>query len=157
MTPTQSSPLVQAFLDDHQQMTRKLQEVIARLEQDEVQAACTAAEQLDRIAGPHIAFEESILYPAVGRAQGKPFQRQLLSEHAAMRAGLLQLLASSDAQLSKPAVRDEVLEQLQAGLRHAESCGTLISHLAAFTSEEQQAGLTKLKLLKQAGQKWSET
>lgn len=153
---TNKLELSKEFLHDHQRMTRMLSEIVGDLKRGDTAHAQSLAEELDHFAGPHIAFEESVLYPTVGTAQGEPYRRKLLAEHDAARDGLKLLLSANDSQLYDAAFRRRVLGALQTGLKHAESCGTLVSHLQQLSSRECDQAKANLQRLRQSACRWTE-
>lgn len=156
MVTRQKKNLMNEFLRDHHRLTRILSDVIRHLEGGDVSSARSLAQELNRIAGPHIAFEESVLYPAVRLAVGESFERKLLAEHDNARMGLVHLISAEPIRLAKPEFREKIVTALRSGMKHAESCGTLVSHLEQLSETQQQQALTKLNELKKAGKCWSE-
>jgi hypothetical protein len=155
MATNSKTALKREFLNDHRRMTRLLRDVVENLENGDIEAGRSLADELDQVAGPHIAFEETILYPAVGSAEGVAFQQKLLAEHDQAREGLAQMLAADQSQLDDVAYRNGVLAALHTGLKHAESCGTLVSHLEEMTDDQQRQALSRLKELRQIGSRWT--
>lgn len=150
-----SSRLEQAFLDDHRHLTRGFQALIEAVEQKDVARSKKTADELDRIAGPHIEFEERLLYPRVQQARGSEFSTRLLQEHQVARSAILFLKTHDDTPLSTED-RARVLEQLRVGLDHAVSCGTLLSHLSVLSDSEQAELLQRLEELKAQDLRWTE-
>ena len=76
------SALVQAFLVDHRQFMKLLYDVSTALKDGDVKRARMLAENLNSIGGPHIAFEEAVLYPTL-QAEGeeRAFVDSLYDEH----------------------------------------------------------------------------
>ena len=155
MKELHKTTLVNEFLRDHQRFISLLRDVVVFVERGEIATARSLADELDRLAGPHIEFEEKILYPTTIAAHGVLLERKLLAEHGNFRAGLKQLLSASDARLSRPEFQQRVAAALRGGLKHAESCGLLVSHLDQLTELEQQQALTKLNGLKREGRRWT--
>lgn len=156
MSTTKQSPLVKEFLDDHRLMTRMLSDLVTLLEGDHPEAARSLANQLDKLAGPHIAFEEQCLYPAVKARRGAVLQSQLQHEHDEARAALTQLLSTNVEELNRPTMRQVLAVALRKGLKHAESCGTLVSHLQELPQEQKQATLSRLLHLRHEGLRWTQ-
>ena len=154
---TAKTELVELFLRDHRQMTRMLSDVVSHLHRNELVPALTVAQKLDRVAGPHIQFEEQVLYPEVKSVRGKAFDERLRDEHQAARDGLTRFLTASELQLKDPGFLAMVEKKLRSGLKHAESCGTLVSHLEQFSTSQQQQALLQLSKLKRAGTSWTES
>ena len=145
-----------AFLDDHRRMTRLLRDVAVALQKRDVQTAKSLARELDVVAGPHIEFEEEVLYPATASSSGPDFQKKLLSEHEQVCSGLARLLAADTEQLRDAQFLRSVEDAIRGGLKHAESCGTLVSHLETFTTEQQQQAFDRLQQLKRTPRRWTE-
>lgn len=156
MEKARETHLTNEFLRDHQRLIRLLHEVVMLLEKGDIRAACLVAETLDQYAGPHIEFEESILYPAAKVYQGDSFERRLLAEHHNARAGLKHLIAEDLTKFRKPEFQRKVIAALRDGLKHAENCSTLVNHLEHFSEQEEKQALAQLHHLKKAGRRWTE-
>lgn len=113
------------------------------------------ADELDRAAGPHIEFEEHVLYPTVTEDRGKDFGAVLRREHQVARSALLFIREQDDQPLA-PAERARVLEQLRVGLEHAVACGSLLSHLTVSDDDEQKKMLNTLEEYRQQNLRWTD-
>ncbi|MEZ6099691.1 MAG: hemerythrin domain-containing protein [Pirellulaceae bacterium] len=152
----QEPELVRLFLEDHQAMTRALVEVIARIEDHDMAGAQRLADELDRSAGAHIEFEEQVLYPEIGRCRGDRLEEKLRSEHRIVCHALNSLVRGRPLQLVDAVFQQEILQSLKTGLKHAEGCGTLISHLAAWPAAQQERAQQRLLDLRARGKRWTE-
>lgn len=154
MTTTSQNTVVQEFLEDHKQFMRLLHDVGIALGDRDLPRAQALAEQLDAVAGPHIAFEESVLYPAVERGTRDPaFVKSLYQEHGMIVQALSRLI--QDRELDESSLQ-QITTAFRQGLGHAEHCGTLVSRLAALDENEQQIALKKLRQLRKTGGKWTQ-
>lgn len=154
MAATSRSAVVQAFLVDHQAFMKLLHEVATALDAGNVHQARQLGEQLDIVAGPHIAFEEAVLYPAIDdQTDDRAFVPQLYDEHAAIVEALARLLSAEE-------IDEETLGDLSAafaaGLGHAEHCGTLISRLSSLSQGDQQKALAELLQLRSSNTRWTQ-
>jgi hypothetical protein len=153
MSAAPNSAVVEAFLVDHKKFMRLLRDVSVALEEGDTELARQLARELDHVAGPHIAFEERVLYPALDVAiADRSFVRTLFQEHEQIVQALARLLDTQ--QLDARAV-DELKSAFRAGLAHAEHCGTLISRLSALDEAEQREALDKLTRLRTSGLTWT--
>lgn len=147
-------PLVREFLDDHRKMSQLMLHVVVSLEIGNLDEATAAAEKLDQIAGPHIAFEETELYPRIsGEKLISDTTRQLCDEHREALMALKALLEDpqpDEEQLAK------ILGGLKTGVRHAEHCGSMVSLLAALPEPEQSDSLARLLELRREGKPWTD-
>jgi hemerythrin-like domain-containing protein len=148
--------LVQTFLEEHRTLMRGLSEILQKVESEDFIGAGNQADELDQMAGPHIQFEEEVLYPEVGRAQGRELERQLRDEHSTIRRAIQRLLQVDEAQASDSRFRAELAIALRTGIRHAESCGTLISHLEELSMKQQKEAFGRLVQLRAQGHRWTE-
>lgn len=153
-TNTRQSPLVKEFLADHQQMSTLLLHTLVSLEEGDVEAAVTAANALNRVAGPHIAFEESELYPRIsGEQLISESTRELYAEH---REAVLAVKKLLDDPQPNTATKMEIVGGLRTGVQHAKHCGSLVSLLAALPEPEQKASLQKLLDFREDGKLWTD-
>ena len=154
MNVKSAPPLVQAFLRDHREMSRLIYQLVNALDNEDLATSRALAKQLDVVAGPHIAFEEQVLYPLVSkRTRDVTFVRSLYAEHERTRDAV-QILASDrdiDSEL-----RQQLLDGMRGGLDHADHCGTLISHLADLTETEQEQALKQLTQFQAEKRRWTE-
>lgn len=60
-----SSSLNDAFIEDHQTLTRGLSRLLSLVEQRHYDESARVAKELDPAVGPHIEFEEKSFYPQV--------------------------------------------------------------------------------------------
>lgn len=153
MTTSAQTPLVKSFIDDHKAMMRLLRDVSVALNEDDVAQAKMLAEELNRLAGPHIAFEETVLYPLIDDQTGdRPFVENLYAEHQEILEAISQL---ADGELS-PQKLEAVRAAFQSGLDHAEHCGTLISRLSSMSEADQQDAQDELDELRERNITWTQ-
>jgi hypothetical protein len=76
------SALKQAFIEDHQILTRGLSELIALVEEESYEKASRVARELD--AGPHIELEEKAFYPEVRKTRGREYVENLFRRYRAV-------------------------------------------------------------------------
>jgi hypothetical protein len=120
-----------------------------------VAEAVEIADELDRIAGSHLMFEEKVLYPALVEPLGEDFVDRLYSEHEEGQAAVRSLLEACDEGLSA-ADMERVLGQLDTAIKHALSCGTLLSRVRGLTADKAQEMLADLREAREEGRRWTE-
>jgi len=145
--------LAQAFVDDHQKLTRGYSDARQAVASDDLTSAKRIADQLDQLAGPHIAFEERFLYPIVRSARGDTYASKLYHEHRLILKTLVELQAAASMDEMH---KSRWLVGLQEGLEHAATCGTLLSHLQTLPETDQTQLLEDLRSLQQQPIRWSE-
>lgn len=153
--PASQSSLQEEFVSDHRRMTQTIAQLLDALRAGRDAAAIQLADDLDRCAGPHIAFEEAVMYPRLTHLTGKDPVRRMYDEHRIALRGLRQLLAARDSLPLDGNRRAEVIDDLQRGLDHAISCGSLLSHLTTLDSQTQQHLLGRLTEFRSRGTRWS--
>lgn len=145
--------LAQAFVDDHQTLTRGYSAAHQAVESGDLTSAKRIADELDQLAGSHIAFEERFLYPIVRTARGDTYASKLYHEHRLILKTLVELQAAASMDETH---KSRWLAGLQEGLEHAATCGTLLSHLQTLPEAEQTQLLKDLRSLQQQPIRWSE-
>jgi hypothetical protein len=148
--------LSEAFLEDHRHLTRGLSNILQALRDDHLEEAIRIAEDLDRVAGPHMEFEEEILYPEVGKSRGSDYVSRLYREHQVALEAVKALISSKNQERLEPQLKEQLLQSLTTGLDHAISCGTLLSHVTSLDQKRQDEMLTRLLDLRRIGHRWSE-
>lgn len=152
MSTLSKSAVVQAFLVDHRKFMKLLRDVGLALNAGDLAQARALAATLDKVAGPHIAFEEAVLYPAV-RGHDHTFVTGLYDEHQSIVRALDRLLNESELDATS---RQEIADAFDQGVRHAEHCGTLVSQLSALSPDDQREALDELYQLRASDLKWTE-
>ena len=152
----QRSPLSQAFAEDHRHMTRGFWKMRKNLEADDLPAAIELADNIDRLVGPHIEFEESVFYPVLRAVLGDEFVDQLYEEHKIGRMVLLEMEKLGEINKLTEAQRHLLVKRIKKALEHAVSCATLLSHLDTLDENRQQSMLDQLEQLRSKGHRWTE-
>lgn len=153
MSILSKSAVVQAFLVDHRKFMKLLRDVGEALNIGDVELARELGATLDKVGGPHIAFEETVLYPTIDeKTHDRAFVSNLYKEHQSIVAALARLL--EDTELDAQDV-DELKAAFAEGLEHAEHCGTLVSRLSALDAVDQQEALDELKQLRASDVTWT--
>lgn len=147
------STLNEEFTRDHRKLTQGFLAVAKAIENDKLEEARALADELDQVAGPHIAFEEEFLYPRVSEVRGQPYASKLYDEHAEILKAIQELQQGQEMSANK---RKQLLVSMQVGLEHAATCGTLLSHLAALPSQTQTHLLEEYLKLKHSGKRWTQ-
>jgi hypothetical protein len=148
--------LQKSFVEDHRAMTRGYQELIGLLTAGDWVAASQAASRLDRIAGPHIEFEEKYLYPQVAKSRGNRYISRLYDEHDEAVTVLGEILQAG--QPARPADEKVAgwIERLRHGIDHASACGTMLGELKSLPEAEQRRFLDGMTRLREKGARWTE-
>ncbi|HUG90390.1 MAG TPA: hemerythrin domain-containing protein [Planctomycetaceae bacterium] len=126
------TPLAEAFVIDHREITRGLARLSQAVRDGDFTASRELALDVDRLAGPHILFEEQVLYPQIARLLGRDYAVQLYGEHEAGRSALEQLTRSDRPAGFRPGEQEELSRLLGAAVEHAATCATLVSRLSEF-------------------------
>ncbi len=150
----QLSTLGQAFVEHHRRLNRGLQEIVESLQRNEVAEAVARAEVLDQIAGPHIEFEEEVLYPLVAKNVDSNFAARLYGEHRVGKNALATLLKKRKN--LGPDERTRLVEDFRLALDHVTSCGSLLSQLTNLEPEEQQHFLERMREIADVGHRWTQ-
>ncbi len=144
------------FLDDHRHLTQALARLREAVRNGDPGEAGRLADEVDRLAGPHMTFEEKLFYPALRTRLGTRFVDQLYHEHRHGLAAIRELESEPDAAVGSAAERARILEQVEAMLEHAVTCGSLLSRLDDLDPEEEDAMLRELLALREHPVRWTD-
>jgi len=145
-----------AFLEDHRHLTKGLAGLLESLRQNNAPRATTIARELDRVAGPHMAFEEAVLYPELQGRLGKSFVDQLYHEHALGKKAVSHLVHRAKSGPLTPPERSTLIEQVETALEHALSCGSLLSYLDTLSTERHNEMLQQLLDMRTQERLWTD-
>lgn len=150
------SRLARTFAEDHKHLTRGLSRLLEAVRAADDAAARGLADEIDRVAGPHIEFEEEVFYPEVAKTRGREFIEGLYEEHAMGRRALEALLALPPGAPLAAAEREAITGQLKTALEHALSCGTLLSHINTRDADLETRMLARRDEIEARGRRWTE-
>ena len=145
-----------AFLEDHRHLTGGLSRALEALRRDDDAGAIREADLMDRTVGPHMAFEERVLYPLLAGLIGEQYVLRLLQEHGVGKQAVQRLLDQGPGVPLKPEERASLIESLDLMLDHAVGCGTLLSHLDGLHEERRKRLLDQLLALRRGEVRWTE-
>ncbi len=149
------SALQREFLDDHRVLIGGLRGLVDALEREDLPEARRLAEEIDRNAGGHMAFEEEVFYPRLAEVHGKAFVERLVSEHEAGHRAITTLLASEPDEGLAESDRSGLLTDLRLALDHVMSCGTMLAELGTGPFAAQDEDLDRLRELREEVPRWS--
>lgn len=150
------STLEEAFQEDHRVMTQGFSRLLKALEEDDLPQAIEIADDLDRHVGPHIEFEERVLYPQVSKDRGAAYVDQLYDEHQTALQAVNFLRGCRGKKKLTSEDRHRLIEQVKTALDHAISCGTLLSHLTVLDANRQQVLVEELNAFRRKQHRWTE-
>jgi hypothetical protein len=150
-----TSRLAQEFLEEHRHLTRGLYQIREALEGDDLEAASRQAEQLDRLVGAHMEFEEQVFYPELVDRLGGTFVSRLYEEHEEGQTAVKTLLTNPAVALD-PTAKQQLLGQVQTALDHAISCGTLLSHIGDLDPVDEERVMQRWHEIHRRSPRWTE-
>jgi len=149
------SPLGKAFVEDHRHLTQGFRQLLDAIRERDVPQMIKLADRIDTVAGPHIRFEETVLYPLVREQRGSEYAQQLYREHRVAVCALRDILTHDETSPWTDADWKRLEEQVQTALDHTVSCGTLLSHLTSLSAEHQQALHQRMEELRKEPHRWT--
>lgn len=152
---TARQTLEKEFATDHREMTQGFARLLELLRSGEDAEVRRLASDIDRLAGPHIEFEETVLYPAIAQMEGQDFAARLNAEHASVLEAIEWLQSPPSESPIDVNTRERLIQQIQIGLEHAETCGSLLGHLTTLDEPQHQNYLKQLLECRERGRRWS--
>lgn len=154
--PNVKRELFDAFQKDHATLGRGLYAIAECLRGDDLGGARAAANDLDRAAGAHIAFEEHDFYPALAPFLDKAEVDELYEEHRDGQATVKTLTSLDPDTPLDDARRAQLLEHIEQMEHHVSECGELFGAMGGLPAEEQAALLEKLETWRTKAPRWTE-
>ncbi len=154
--PEPLSDLGKEFVEDHSRLARCLVRLQEALQQNDLQQIVQAADDLDRVAGPHMQFEEEVLYPEVENVRGREFVGRLFHEHGIGLDMVKSILRREGSESLSSSERKELLHSVELTLEHVYSCGSLLSHLTELEQSRQTEMLDCLREFRRSEKRWTE-
>ena len=148
--------LLAEFHRDHAVLGRGLYRLGTALRGHDILTAKTIAEELDRDAGPHIAFEEQCFYPALRPLIGDEEVDRFYQEHESGKGVLALIRSMPDAAWPDAKRMKDMLCEVEKMERHVTECGEMFGAMGRIPADEQRAMLAKLAGLRDAKIRWSE-
>jgi hypothetical protein len=152
---THRKSLQDAFIEDHRKMTMGFYRLRQSLEDADWPEARRLAEKIDRDVGSHIEFEETLYYPRLKPVIGAENISRMYEEHQ-IGLGLIRDIDALGPDEPENEVCSRLADRCREMLEHAQSCGTLISHLTDLPQEEQAELLAELQEIRGRGTRWTE-
>jgi hypothetical protein len=154
--PSAGTLLREAFLRDHQLLTRGFRDLLVALERHDDDAAREIADRLDRVAGAHIEFEEGHYYPALRECLGRDRVEEMYDEHQVGLSAIRAVVSRPESTALAPEERSRVMHDAQVALDHAVACGAALAHLEGLDEASQRRLLDALLAAHESGRRWSE-
>lgn len=148
-------PLFDEFHKDHAVLGRLLYELRVAISDRDIGEARRIADQLDRAAGAHIAFEERAFYPALAPVLGQDEIDRMLREHQLGPVLIQDIFQLAEDPKHEATLKSAVdaLETLEA---HVSECGDLFGAMGALSDDEQKRLLKQLKDWRERAPRWTE-
>ena len=148
--------LFEAFREDHAILGRGFYEIAGHIRERNLSAAKARADQVDREAGAHIAFEQDRFYPALRGLIGGVDVDRLRGEHDEGLEVVTRLKGLSDSANIDEREWDRLLKKTEIMESHVAECGELFGTMGRFTPKEQRALLDQLLALRREAPRWTQ-
>ncbi|MXP48288.1 hypothetical protein GRI43_12905 [Altererythrobacter luteolus] len=148
--------LLAEFHRDHAVLGRGLYRLGTALRDRDILSAKKIADELDREAGPHIAFEEQCFYPALRPLIGDEEVDRFYEEHEAGKDVLTLIRSMPDEAWPDAKRMEQMLSEVENMEHHVTECGEMFGAMGRIPADEQRTMLAKLAELREADIRWSE-
>jgi len=148
--------LFRDFQIDHSALGEKLFALRTALIQRSVEAAQSIAEEIDRDAGAHMAFEEKDFYPALKKFLTEDEVFRMYLEHADGLAMIVDIIEAEGPEFDDPEFMSNILEHLERMDHHVADCGDLFGALGGLEPSQYQTLYDRLHEWKRKAPSWRE-
>jgi len=146
--------LSQAFKADHALLGSNFYTLATSLRNKDIACAKEVVKKINIEAGPHIAFEEDVFYPALERFIETEELEQMYEEHRLGRALLTKVLALDETKELEDSTQKALLAEIDAIETHIAGCGELFGMMGSLTEDETQDLLNKLTTYRLNAPNW---
>lgn len=148
--------LFNAFRDDHAVLGRALHELRSFVMADDVPSLKTAAQNLDRAVGGHIAFEEEDFYPALKAFLSDAEVEAMYVEHAHGARTLLDIAELDPNMTLQAAQKQRLLERIDEMEQHVSECGELFGAMGGLDEAGKSELMNRLLYWRDRAPTWTE-
>ena len=147
--------LFNAFQEDHAILGRGLHELRGFVMADDVRSLKTAAQDLDKAAGGHIAFEEEDFYPALKAFLSADEVEGMYAEHA-HGAKTLSNIAELDPNIPLQATQKQgLLDRIDEMEQHVSECGELFGAMGGLDDANKGNLMKRLQYWRNLAPTWT--
>lgn len=148
--------LFKAFREDHAILGRGLHELRSLVMADDVHGLKTAAQNLDKAAGGHIAFEEEDFYPALKTFLSADEVEGMYAEHA-HGAETLSNIAKLDPNITLQAgQKKRLLDRIEEMEQHVSECGELFGAMGGLDEASKDDLMKRLQYWRKLAPTWTD-
>ena len=147
--------LLKAFQEDHAVLGRGFHLISTSLRAGDLGMARSAASEMDKKAGAHIAFETEHFYPALVPLLGERRVEEMLAEHLEGLKVILALEAQTAGTPLPEERQKDLLRASEAMEQHIAECGELFHAMERIPESEQALLLEALLRLRAEQPSWS--
>tara|TARA_R110001606_G_scaffold167637_5_gene312055 strand:+ start:2952 stop:3440 length:489 start_codon:yes stop_codon:yes gene_type:complete len=148
--------LFNAFREDHAVLGRGLHELRSLVMAGDVGGLKTAAQNLDKAAGGHIAFEEEDFYPALKTFLSAEEVEEMYAEHA-HGAETLSNIAELDPNMPLQATKKQhLLGRIDEMEQHVSECGELFGAMGGLDDAAKDNLMKRLQYWRKLAPAWTD-
>jgi len=146
--------LFQAFKSDHALLGGGFYTLASCVRNKDISGAKSVATKINIDAGPHIAFEEEVFYPALKRFIEESELTEMYNEHELGRALLEKILALDESAELQEDLQKELLAEIDVIESHITECGELFGTMGRLNEQEMEHLYEKLKSYQLLSPNW---
>ncbi|AMO71793.1 hemerythrin domain-containing protein [Sphingorhabdus sp. M41] len=148
--------LFNAFREDHAILGRGLHELRSLVTAGDVGGLKSAAQNLDKAAGGHIAFEEEDFYPALKTFLSADEVEEMYAEHA-HGAETLSTIAELDPDIPLHLVqKQQLLDRIDEMEQHVSECGELFGAMGGLDEAAKDDLMKRLQYWRKLAPAWTD-
>ncbi|MFC7047818.1 hemerythrin domain-containing protein [Emcibacter nanhaiensis] len=155
MTPNSKQKLFDAFREDHALLGRGLHSLRERLVARDWEGARHQAQQLNREAGAHIAFEEEDFYPALKAFLDEEEVEEMYRDHKEGLRLVADVMDAPDEDFQSDQRASDFVTRVDHMSDHVSECGELFGAMGGLDEEDTKKLLERLEYWRKVAPSWS--
>jgi len=152
---TINNELFDAFRQDHAVLGHGLHQLRSYVVAEDIPRLKTAAQDLDKAAGGHIAFEEEDFYPALKAFLSDDEVEEMYADHA-RGAETLTIIAALDSDAALQATQQQqLLARIDEMEEHVSECGELFGAMGGLDEAGKANLMDRLTYWRERAPTWT--
>lgn len=148
--------LFNAFREDHAVLGHGLHELRSFIVAEDVRRLKTAAHNLDKAAGGHIAFEEEDFYPALKTFLSSDEVEEMYAEHAHGAATLSEIAELDPNMILQASQKQHLLDRIDEMEQHVSECGELFGAMGGLDDAAKDNLMKRLQYWRKLAPAWTD-
>lgn len=151
-----TSKLMLAYMEDQRFLAQSFARLFQAIDDGDAGLSAEIAADINQHAGPHIQFEEEVLYPRLATLQSPAYVSRLYREHQIAVEVIRAVLIRPSNESFGVDERAELSKKAHEAIKHCVACGNTMSFLSVLDDARQTEIFEQLQSYRDNACDWIE-